>query len=141
MNTRKIDVASLRDRVENLTKQADELKEQLAQQAEALTEQLRTVRGTRDKIKPATEYHVGDDGPTGDLMTSVQRLLTERPMSFRELLDMTGARDNRVKGVIMRLQREGVDVVNLGTEQRALWFIPNPELLKRLRSRRGTGSK
>ncbi len=83
-----------------------------------------------------TESYVGDESSTAELMTTVQRLITERPSTFRELLDATGARDNRIKGVIMRLQRDGLDVVNLGNEARALWFIPNPELLKRLRAKR-----
>lgn len=111
---------------------------ELEEQAAELVRRLHAVRATRD-LKPArasTEYFVGDEGPTPDLMATVQRMITARPMTFQEIKGETGARDNRIKGVLMRLQREGVRVVNMGTELRALWFIPSDEALKRLRARR-----
>ena len=65
-------------------------------------------------------------------MQVVHRMLVEHPRTFRELKDMTGAGDNRIKGVLMRLQREGTTLVNLGSDNRAIWFAPGPEALKRL---------
>lgn len=55
-------------------------------------------------------------------------------MRFVEILEATGARDNRIKGVIMRLQREGIRVVDVAPEGtgKALWFIPSDAVLERL---------
>jgi glutaredoxin 2 len=113
----------------------------LEEQNRELAARLRSVKGTRRDLRApsAGEYHVGDEGPTPELMQVVQRMLTERAMTFQELLDATGARANRIKGVIMRLQRDGVRVVNLGTEAKALWFCPSEAVMDRLvRARRTT---
>ena len=113
---------------------------QIRLQAEALEKRVRLARGTQRDLKPANvivkpargPYYVGDEGPTEELMVVVRTALTERPMRFQELLDATGARDNRIKGVIMRLQREGKRVVNMGDDNKALWFAPTDEVLKRI---------
>lgn len=113
---------------------------QLRLQAEDLEKRL--ARGTRGNVKLArptvqptrSPYWVGDEGPTEELMSTVQRMLMERPCRFTDLLEATGARDNRIKGVIMRLQREGVRVVDVspGGTHKALWFIPSEAVLRRL---------
>ena len=123
-------VRTLIEQARSLTERARSIDEQTLE----LERKLRQVRGTRDLKRPASagEYHVGDEGPTADLMSVVRLAITEHPLTFQELLDATGARPNRIKGVIMRLQREGVRVVNLGTEQRAVWFAPSEEVWKRL---------
>lgn len=115
--------------------------QELLDTANKLEGSTRLARGTADVTAEARAvsvtagpgvYRVGDEGPTPELMQAVRRMLVEHPMTFQEILDMTGARANRVKGVIMRLQREGTAVVNLGTEAKAIWFCPSPEVLKRL---------
>lgn len=114
-----------------------------AEEARELERKVRLARGTRQEIRRvpapvpaprASRYFVGDNGPTEQLMQVVSEMLQERPWTFRDILDQTGARDNRIKGVIMRLQRDGVKVANLGEENKALWFIPDQEVLRRLRS-------
>lgn len=117
---------------------------QLRLQAEALEKKVerelargtqRNVRAGSVLVKPAHgPYYVGDEGPTEQLMEVVKDMLTERPLRFQEILDATGARDNRVKGVIMRLQREGVRVVDVAPPHsgKAVWFIPSDAVLQRL---------
>jgi hypothetical protein len=117
---------------------------QLRLQAEALEKKVERslARGTQRVVRPQSvvvkpvqgPYYVGDDGPTEQLMGVVKLMLEERPLRFQEILDATGARDNRVKGVIMRLQREGVRVVDVAPEGtgKALWFIPSDAVLARL---------
>lgn len=86
-------------------------------------------------MKPARGPHwVGDDGPTSELMQAIRNFITERPHPFQEILEATGARDNRIKGVIMRLQREGVRIVDVAPEGtgKAMWFIPSEAVLERL---------
>jgi hypothetical protein len=118
---------------------------QLRLQAEELEKKVRQVRGTARTrrptpahnviVKPARgPYYVGDEGPTEGLMEAVTRMLQERPCRFHEILEATGARDNRIKGVINRLQREGVRIVDVAPEgtRGALWFIPSDEVLTRI---------
>jgi hypothetical protein len=122
-------------------------------QAEALEHRVRLARGTqrierpagRVIVKPARGvYWVGDEGPTEQLMGVVKSMLEDRPWLFRDMLEATGARDNRIKGVIMRLQREGVRVVDVAPEGtgKALWFIPSDAVLERLtRVKRATARR
>ena len=120
---------------------------QLRLQAEALEKAARLARGTQGPTRawpapsgwPAVPpargpYWVGDEGTTEELMAVMQKMLVVRPWRFVELLEATGARDNRIKGVLMRLQREGVRVVDVspGGTHKALWFIPSDAVLVRL---------
>ena len=115
---------------------------QLRLQAEQLEKDVRLARGTKRDLKPGNvivkpshgPHWVGDEGPTEQLMAAVMQLCTERPMRFVDLLETTGARDNRIKGVIMRLQREGVRILDVAPEGtgKALWFIPSDEVLTRI---------
>ena len=128
---------------------------QLRLQAEELERKVKLARGTqriekqprdlRVLVKPSRgPYYVGDEGPTEELMAVVKQMLTERPCRFTEILDATGARDNRLKGVIQRLQREGVRIVDVAPEGtgKALWFIPSDEVLARLmRVKRATAKR
>ena len=77
-------------------------------------------------------------------MATIQRMLSVRPFQFHEILEATGARDNRIKGVINRLQREGVRIVDVAPEgnPKALWFIPSDDVMRRImRVKRATERK
>lgn len=104
---------------------------QLRIAAEELEKKVQLARGTRE-IKRLDREEMS----TPDLLQLVKVLIAEKPRTFRELLDLTGARDNRIKGVIMRIQQEGATLVNIGEPTKALWFLPSPEVLKRLRARK-----
>lgn len=79
--------------------------------------------GTDDR--PRWHYVIGDDATTAELRESVERLLTERPMTLNELIAATGCRANRISGVIVQFDRDmGKPVLNLGNGKRALWFMP-----------------
>ena len=107
----------------------------LADEAAELQQKLRIARGTRD-LKPVskTTYFVGDDGPTPELYAAIERMLRQKSMTFQELLDETGARANRIKGVLMRILRDEKPLVNLGNERKALWRIADPSMVKQLRA-------
>lgn len=120
---------------------------QLRLQAEELEKKVLQARGTARMRKPTVPavpqvivkpsrgpYFVGDDGTTPELMEAIRHLITERPLTFQDLLEATGARDNRVKGAITALQREGHRVLDVAPPgvRRALWFIPSDEVLERL---------
>lgn len=117
---------------------------QLRLQAEALEKKVERelARGTQRNVAPNVivkmvhgRWWTGDAGTTEELMGVIEAMLKERPRRFVELLEETGARDNRIKGVLMRLQREGVNVVDVAPEGtgKALWFIPSSEVLDRLK--------
>ncbi len=126
---------------------------QLRLQAEDLEKNARLARGTSRVRRPTNNvivkpargpYYVGDDGPTEALMTAITKMLQERPCRFPEILEATGARDNRIKGVINRLQREGVRIVDVSPEgtRGALWFIPSDEVLTRImRAKRNAAAR
>lgn len=128
---------------------------QLRIQAEALEKTARHARGTARIRRPTAAhnvivkpafgpYYVGDEGPTEDLMAAITKMLQDRPCRFPEILEATGARDNRIKGVINRLQREGVRIVDVAPEgtRGALWFIPSDEVMSRImRVKRATARR
>lgn len=116
---------------------------QLRLQAEELEKKVRTARGTERMRKPTVnlivkpsrgQHWVGDEGSTAELMEAIRALITERPLMFQDILEATGARDNRVKGAITALQREGHRVMDIAPEgtRKALWFIPSAAVLERL---------
>ena len=125
---------------------------QLRLQAEELARRMLAVQGTRPDVEPPptdtpddkpVNYHVGDHGSTDELTEVVLMMLSERPMWFRDIVETTGARANRIKGVIVRLQREGHRVIDLAPEGalKALWFIPSDAVLDRLFRARSATAK
>jgi hypothetical protein len=133
---------------------------QLRIQAEDLEKKVQLARGTaRIKretaktvpgrpqviVKPSrSPYWTGNEGTTRELMQMIERMLMERPWFYRDIVDATGAGENRIKGAITALQREGrrvVDVAPPGTGK-ALWFIPSDEVMMRImRVKRATERK
>lgn len=92
----------------------------LAQRVEALEAQLQMARGTREIARVAAPASVSP------LYTSTETLLSERPHTFRELcmaLKIDGEQENSLKSIIVRLQRDGKPIVNLGNGSRAIWWI------------------
>ncbi len=105
---------------------------QLRIQAEALEKAV--ARGTSRRVaipvvRPATQ----PEGTPEELLSMVQRMLTERPWYFSDMSDALGTRD-KVRGMIMRLQRAGIRVVNLAPDgsDKALWFIPSDAVAERV---------
>ncbi len=120
---------------------------QLRIQAEELEKKVAMARGTARVRRPTVPgrpqvivkpsrgpYWTGNDGTTRELMDTIARMLTERPWLYRDICEATGAGENRIKGAITALQREGrrvVDVAPPGTGK-ALWFIPSAEVMERI---------
>jgi hypothetical protein len=74
---------------------------------------------------PVWTWKLGDKGSPQELTLVVRRLISERPMTTRQLTDATGARFARVGGVIVNLQRtEPPDrFLNMGTARVGRWFL------------------
>ncbi len=73
---------------------------------------------------PMWVWRVGDSTSAKELEAVVRRLITERPMTTRELTHATGARFTRVGGAIVAIQRSGARVLDLNSKTRAgRWFV------------------
>lgn len=117
------------------------------QQLAAQVDRLRKVGGTRDlaaDTQPATRARsrtatiapaIVNEAPaesTPDLYQAIERYITEEPRTFRAIKAQFPVTDNRIKSVLIRLQRDGRGVANLGNSARAIWFIPSPEAIDRI---------
>lgn len=131
--------------IEQLANRAHELAahgRELAIEADRLEQQIRLARGTRE-ISPLLRRRASgayggreaDNISTPALYETIRDLVAARPMRFRDLVEATQAGENRIKGVIVRLQRDGVGLLNLGDQAKALWFIPSDETRKRITKR------
>lgn len=73
---------------------------------------------------PIWTWVVGDAADTPTLMRVIRRLISERPMTTRELTAATGARYSRVEGAIVELRRdESLNMRDLGIGHAGRWLI------------------
>lgn len=127
---RAVALDTLEERALALETEAAALHEQVAAARGTLTlspePAAAPARGTRDlERRPAGEY-AQHATPASELYRQVRAALADKPYTFRDLCVAVGIAhegENRVKSVIVRLQRDGHPVVNLGTSQRAIWWI------------------
>lgn len=91
--------------------------------------------GTEDA--PAWFWIVGDGASASEINAAVEALVKFKPMRFPELLAATGARQGRVSGAIVAMQRDGKSrIANLDSPMRARWFwVPDGVGLARLKVR------
>lgn len=139
------EVHRMREEFARMERRAAELERTLARGTGDHTEAARAAaaavkvpsaaeRAARERARASTTaYHVGDEGPTPELKDVVERAIAERPRTTAELVEITGARRNRISGVIVKLQVAGVPVRNLGNGQHALWWIPRRRPVTRSR--------
>lgn len=127
-----IPAAHLSALLETVTYLANVIRAETPEQAAELAPPKRIARGT-GAVAPAAPgpQTIGDGTNTAALSAEIERLLGERPMTRQELLEATGARGNRIAGVVWRLQAEG-KVVNKGNRRVAVWALAPA------RRRRGT---
>lgn len=122
------------EQARQLRLQAEEL-EKNAKLARGTARMRRSTASTRIMVKPSHNPHwVGNDGTTRDLMERIALMLMDRPWLYRDIVEATGAGENRIKGAITALQREGRRVVDVAPEHsgKALWFIPSEAVLQRI---------
>lgn len=116
---------------------------QAAELAE-LRQKVGLARGTRDiaavaqvPVKARGPHHVGDDGPTPELIGAIAALLSERPMTHAEIVEGTGARPGRISGCLVEMRRARMPIVNVGTRTRALYWFITPDMAARARENVG----
>ena len=87
-----------------------------------------------DDARPRWSWVPGDAIATPQLNALIERLVRERPVSRSDLELATGANPNRISRACTNLKERGVH--NLGSERRALWFLPSAVPTYRRRPRR-----
>ena len=87
------------------------------------------TNGTETKTTPDVSgaYFLGPNADTLKIYSTVVAAISERPRTRAELVDMTGVEPNRINSALVKAQREGLPVKNLGTQVKAVWFIPAPK--------------
>lgn len=90
-------------------------------------EQTKMKRARRDTIptpvEEAPKTFVGDKGDPKQLRLVVHSLLQEKPVTFRELMEQTGARETRIYGILANLRRAGAPLVHLGEKTHGKWYL------------------
>lgn len=71
---------------------------------------------------------VGDHASPEKLEASVRFLCSDAPRTMQELVDLTGARQSRVNGARLQIERRGERIVNLGSGKYARWYILHPRM-------------
>jgi hypothetical protein len=100
----------------------------------------RKMRNVGDKLDPVWCWAVGDSGDTPELRKAIERLIRFKGMSLTDLVEATGCTNrNRISGALvkleLKLEGETPDgkspMVNLGTSQRFIYFIPAAKRARR----------
>jgi hypothetical protein len=128
---------ALRARPMSLEELARDVKEAVGRVSAALKPMRKRLYNAGTDSSPAWFWVVGDSASTGDVNAAVAALVRYKPMRFPELLAATGARQGRVSGAIVALQRDPKGrLVNLDTAMRARWFsLPDDVSVSRLKRR------
>lgn len=69
-------------------------------------------------------WRVGDKATTAEIHALVERLISDSPMTFREICQASGVREGLVQGALIEIRRARTDILNLGTQSKGRWFIP-----------------
>ncbi len=126
-------VLSLDDRIVRALKVGIFTLEELAREVHAsagpVGEVLKRLRAENRIInlgndaRPRWAWLVGDETSFEELKRTIVKFIADRPMYLQDLLHATGARRNRVSGVLSKMHRDGEPVLNLGTPARGRWFM------------------
>lgn len=110
----------------------DELVAETGASARAVSRAMKALRDA-DKVhnlgdddRPRWAWVLGDDVDTATLRMAVEKMISSGPCTLMELVAATGARANRISGVIVQLYRDmGRTILNLGNGHRAEWYMPS----------------
>ncbi len=82
------------------------------------------VYNVGNEARPRWYWVWGPEGRQEDLVSAVRTLIAVQPMELQDLALATGLRPSQVSAILVKLQREGETIQNLGTSKRARWFYP-----------------
>lgn len=110
---------------------AAELGESVGRVNEIVKEIRPRLKNVGSEDRPAWWLVPGASVSTADLNAAVLALMSYRPVSFKELVDYTGARSDRVAGAV-GIAVKTRSVVNAGSQVTARWFLVPPDSLAKL---------
>ena len=116
------------------TKRNPEILEKIAAMQEQMRKLVDEFRASEDAAAVPSAPALKERLDT-DLIARVRRLVTERPMFFTELVSETGEKENTLKAVLTRMQRDDEMLVNIGQANKALWYLFTPKVAARVVSR------
>lgn len=97
--------------------------------AASVVEALKSVRrrvadiGTQEQAR-WTWRLVEGQATTEEVRVLVERLITDQPMTFQDLVRATGLREGLIQGALVDIRRVRQEILDLGTKHRARWFLP-----------------
>lgn len=129
--------AVLRVRPHSVEELARELKESAGKISAALKPMRKHLFNAGSEDAPSWFWIVSDQATAAEVNAAVAALVRFKPMRFPELLAATGARQGRVSGAVVAMQRDPKSrLVNLDTAMRARWFaVPEGIQLAKLKKR------
>lgn len=101
---------------------AGELREPAGRIGEVFAELRPRLKNVGTEDRPAWWLPPGPDAPTGVLNEAVVTLMAYKPVTFRELVALTGAKTDRVAGAL-GIAVKTRKVVNASTGDEARWFL------------------
>lgn len=126
---------NLKDKIEQTLRVQSLDAQQIARAVDAsagrVSEVMKALRAEGKVVNVGTDVHpiwtlkIGNETSTAELTAFVKRLLMERPMTTRELSEVTGATYSRCGGAVVALQRDPKNqIVDMSTRGLACrWFI------------------
>lgn len=82
------------------------------------------IHNIGSEVEPRWQHVLGDSASPADLKALVRRLISDRPFTHRELVIVTGCRENRISGVLADLREDrSLIVVNRGDGSKGRWEI------------------
>lgn len=94
-----------------------------------LSEEMRVLREEKlvcnvgSEEFPRWSWRIGDETSAKELRDVITKLISETPLTTRELSEFTGARFARVGGQLVEIQRSGANIVDLGNAITSRWFL------------------
>lgn len=128
-STRTDSLEALRAQIHALKEQATKLEEKLEARARGtgdVTEKAIQAAALAALVDPDHRpFFIGDETSTEILMATIIRAIEARPRTLLELVEITGARRNRISGALVKIQvQQPGRVKNQGNNYRALWYMP-----------------
>lgn len=69
-------------------------------------------------------YWIGDNTDATQVYATVISVVSERPRTRAEIVELTGVSPNRINSALVKAQRDGIPLKNLGNQAKAVWYVP-----------------
>jgi hypothetical protein len=105
--------------------------ETLQRQIQALVQEFKVDADAADAEDQATRATIREPLDAA-LVDRVRIMLQDRPMLFTEIVAATEEKENTIKAVLTKMQRDDELLINIGQANKARWFIFAPRVASRV---------